>query len=377
MSKKLTIEEMQEIAKKRKGKCLSSKYIDSRTKLKWECEKGHTWESVQGTVKNGHWCPDCSGKKKLTIEEMQKIAKKRKGKCLSAKYINAHTKLKWECEKGHTWEASPNRVKQGTWCPECNIYINEEICRETFKQLFINNFKKIRPRWLVNSRGNKMELDGYCESLNIAFEYNGEQHYDEIKFFSNNKLNYLETRKNDDLEKIKICKEKNIFLFIISYKDDISKISDLIKSQSKLLGLNTSNIDFNKKIDYSSIYYDETSLNELKKVVKEKNGKLLSKTYFGSRTKLKFQCQKGHTWEAPPYSVQSGRWCLDCSNRKKLTIEEMQEIAKKRKGKCLSTKYINTITKLKWECEKGHTWEAIPISVKSGRWCPKCRVRKT
>ena len=162
----------------------------------------------------------------------------------------------------------------------------------------------------------------------------------------------------------------SILKIIINIKYFLSRFFYTSKDKSRF-------IIKNNKI-FKNSYYDETSLNELKKVVKEKNGKLLSKTYFGSRTKLKFQCQKGHTWEALPYSVQSGRWCLDCSNRKKLTIEEMQEIAKKRKGRCLSTKYINQNTKLKWECEKGHTWEAAPNNVKNrGQWCPICMGRKT
>jgi len=63
MRRKVTIEEMQEIAKERKGKCLSSKYIDSKTKLKWKCEKGHTWETLPTIVKRGSWCPICMGRK--------------------------------------------------------------------------------------------------------------------------------------------------------------------------------------------------------------------------------------------------------------------------------------------------------------------------
>jgi len=57
--------------------------------------------------------------KKVTIEEMQRIAKKRRGKCLSDTYANAHRKLLWECAEGHQWAASPNSIKRGTWCSRC------------------------------------------------------------------------------------------------------------------------------------------------------------------------------------------------------------------------------------------------------------------
>ena len=43
----------------------------------------------------------------LSIEEMQNIASNKKGTCLSTKYIDANTHLKWECSEGHIWEATP------------------------------------------------------------------------------------------------------------------------------------------------------------------------------------------------------------------------------------------------------------------------------
>jgi len=77
------------------------------------------------SIKGGSWCPYCVGTAKLTIEEMHQIAKSRGGKCLSDKYINNATKLKWQCKKGHVWETIPMAVKRhkgtkGSWCPQCN-----------------------------------------------------------------------------------------------------------------------------------------------------------------------------------------------------------------------------------------------------------------
>jgi len=117
-SKKKTIEEMQQIAKDRGGNCLSDEYTNSHTKLLWECSKRHQWESMPTTIKSGAWCPECAGIGKLTIEEMQNIGKERGGKCLSTHYVNARTKLLWECSDGHRWEAKPDSVKRGSWCPE-------------------------------------------------------------------------------------------------------------------------------------------------------------------------------------------------------------------------------------------------------------------
>ncbi len=119
MSKKLAIQEMQDLAKSHKGKCLSNKYLNARTKLKWQCEKKHIWSAVPESIKSGTWCPDCGGRKILTIKEMREIANKRNGKCLSDRYINARTKLEWQCSKGHAWKTTPDGIKRGGWCPEC------------------------------------------------------------------------------------------------------------------------------------------------------------------------------------------------------------------------------------------------------------------
>nr|MBT6353493.1 hypothetical protein [Pelagibacteraceae bacterium] len=69
MGKKLRIEDMHNIAAERNGKCLSTDYINNSIKIKWECAEGHTWEAIPDSVKRGSWCPICSGNIPLTIEE--------------------------------------------------------------------------------------------------------------------------------------------------------------------------------------------------------------------------------------------------------------------------------------------------------------------
>ncbi|UCG68447.1 MAG: hypothetical protein JSV09_11615, partial [Thermoplasmata archaeon] len=191
--------------------------------------------------------------RRLTIEEMQDIAKSRGGKCLSKKYINSLTKLKWMCGEGHVWEAIPSSIKQGTWCPVCN------------------NAKK----------------------------------------------------------------------------------GEVLKS----------------------------TIEEMQDIAKSRGGKCLSKNYMNSWTKLKWRCKEGHIWEATPNSIKRGSWCSLCKYNKirdirRLTIKEVQKIAKKRGGKCLSNEYVNIRTKLKWKCKEGHIWEAPTINVKRGSWCPICRSIK-
>jgi len=55
----------------------------------------------------------------MTVNMMQTIAEQRCGKCLSKKYTNTNTKLKWQCAEGHMWFSAPKDIKRGTWCPKC------------------------------------------------------------------------------------------------------------------------------------------------------------------------------------------------------------------------------------------------------------------
>ena len=70
----------------RGGKCLSDAYIDSSVPLKWQCKEGHIWEARSPEMKRGHWCPECAGTKKHTIEDMKKLAIQHNGICLSDIY---------------------------------------------------------------------------------------------------------------------------------------------------------------------------------------------------------------------------------------------------------------------------------------------------
>jgi hypothetical protein len=116
----VTIEEVRAIANKRGGQCLSGEYTNNKTKLLWQCMKGHRWLTTASHIKQGHWCPACAGRPLITIEELQAIAKSRGGKCLSEKYRNSRTKLTWQCKVGHQWEAAARNVRKGHWCARCS-----------------------------------------------------------------------------------------------------------------------------------------------------------------------------------------------------------------------------------------------------------------
>lgn len=106
------------LAKARGGRLLSS-YQGVRTKLEWECAEGHRFWLISPSVARGRWCPYCTGMKRITLGKAQELAKSRKGECLSESVESVETLLRWRCHKGHEWDTSPHRIQRGTWCPHC------------------------------------------------------------------------------------------------------------------------------------------------------------------------------------------------------------------------------------------------------------------
>ena len=246
------MDEAQQIARARGGVCLSHAALSGGSRLKWQCAEGHRWTAKLYKVKYGNWCPRCAGRAPLSLADMQRLAAERGGKCLSAEYVNNHTRLQWRCSEGHEWWARPYDIRR-TWCPHCAHTVKLEIA-------------------------------------------------------------------------------------------------------------------------------------DLRKIARSRGGTLLSTIYVNGREPLSWRCRAGHVWQASasyvkPNGFHSGTWCPLCPRRMKgrparLSIEEMQEIAQQRGGKCLSSTYVNGSTKLKWRCAEGHEWEAKPMFVKAGTWCPACAGRR-
>ena len=209
-----TILDCQEFAISKGGKCLSNKYKNCNEHLKWECSEGHQWVCIFNHIKNKDtWCPKCSGKQPHTIDDCQNWAKKKVGKCLSNEYNGALKPLEWECSEGHQWNARFNNIKnQNTWCPVCSGSRSEQMCREIIESYLLEPFPNQRPDFLGG-----LELDGYNADLKMAFEYNGIQHYEYTpNFHRDGHIDLARQQARDNIKKIK-CANYNIRLLIIPH----------------------------------------------------------------------------------------------------------------------------------------------------------------
>jgi len=460
--RRLTLDEMIDIANRRGGKCLSDKYVNSQTKLKWECKFGHQWEAKPADIKAKTWCPICGGTKKLNIKEMHEIAKSRKGKCISNEYKNSSAKLIWQCSRGHQWEATPSKVKGGQWCPKCSNQTSKLEIRIfcEIKTIFGHNQVKWREKI------NQNECDVYIPNLKIGIEVDGHPWHEGKE--------ENDTEKNNTFSKLgivlfRVRSERLSLLAVdnIQFKDGEAHIKTIhkllfelrnAKGITKEAKVNITNYisrnkysnlkEYRKILSYlpgplpedslQSLYPEisnqwhliknhplqprmfhpnsnekmwwlcekghewQTTINhrtsgkgcpfcagrhqtieEMQTLAESKEGFCLSEKYLGNHTHLIWKCKSKHIWEATTANIKKGHWCPKCFNKKRgasqrLSISDMHQIARMKNGKCLSTEYVNSHTKLKWECKSGHQWEANANKVRNrGQWCPYCAGKRT
>jgi hypothetical protein len=241
-------------------------------------------------------------------------------------------------------------------------------------------FPKTRPSWLINREGFQMELDGYSESLGLAFEHQGLQHFQQCRQFQT--IGQFDKRKIDDECKRLLCKQHHVTLVEIPQIPDmlpLERVQQYIIEQCRKMGYKTSPMAEKVKVTLRSAYSQtgRERLQIIQELAAMRGGECLSPVYLGVGSHLRFRCAAGHEWTTIPYVISKGHWCPKCASLEKgktrrLTLQEIQDIAAHRGGRCLSSEYVNANTHLLWECDKGHQWNAIPNSIKRGSWCPTC-----
>ena len=93
----------------------------------------------------------------------------------------------------------------------------ERLCKRVIERISKRSYTKVRPNFLVNPKTNRnLELDLYNDTLEIAVEYNGIQHYEYTKRFHKTYGDFRRQQERDALKR-QLCKDHGVFLIVVTF----------------------------------------------------------------------------------------------------------------------------------------------------------------
>lgn len=442
--KRRTLDDAMALAQSRGGALLSKRFVTVKTHYRWLCEKNHSWKATFESVQRGTWCPRCAAKvvnHRDRMATLRKAARNRGGIVLSKHCPRVDAKVEFECKKGHRFFSDYEHVVgQLTWCPHCRVFVGEEVTRGIFELLTGQSFTRCNPSWLVTKQGRRMQLDGYCDSLRLAFEYQGIQHAKEMPKFFHRDSSFRRQQERDK-RKLSLCGAQGITLLQVvaprRLRDLPRNIAALLKDAGIVMQLSPDRVDLLSL----GLDPDSSASARFHQAVEAKSGKVLARRWHGVNEQTLIRCRHGHVFAQTPKRIHQGRWCPDCATselrlgmeavralaeslnatcvsrtysnvdtamtfrckacrrrwvattaslqrgtgcpfcagpanggRTRRTIADINKVAAKRGGKCLSAAYVSAHGTLLWECCEGHTWSASANNVSRGTWCPVCSL---
>ena len=212
--------------KKRKIK-LIGEYKNTYKNTKWLClVDGCKWVASPKTIMNGHGCPKCANKERVTKKICINRIKGRNIK-LIGKYNGSREKTQWLClSDGHKWITTPHNIFNGNGCPKCNASKGELFVN---KWLEDQSIEFVPQKRFIDCRNKKpLPFDFFVPLFNTLIEYHGEQHFKHIKHFGG-KMSFKETKHNDAI-KLKYAKDKGFNFIQLDYTMDAKTMESLLST---------------------------------------------------------------------------------------------------------------------------------------------------
>lgn len=178
---------------------------------------GHVFSMEPNSFMRGSRCPKCFGKHRKTTEMFkQEVNDLSKGEFeLMSEYVNNRTKVKIKhIQCNHEYLVTPKDFLRGNRCPLCKQSKGERMVKNILESKnVIYEIEKCYDDLKV--RGKFLPFDFYLPNHNLLIEYDGEQHFKEVKYFGGKKK--LESQKRRDGLKNKYALDNNINLLRIPY----------------------------------------------------------------------------------------------------------------------------------------------------------------
>ena len=312
MSKRKTPEDYRKLGESKGFEWVGPEVKNTKIKTWWHCSGGHKFESRYNDVDQGHGCPRCAGVIRKTKRDYQTLAMGREFKFLGNKAPgNTKMDVLWECEDGHQWLASFNRISRGNGCPHC--YGNlRKTPRDYISLAALRGFKWLGPE---------------VSNTTIKTTWECHNHHKWDSSYGNIKSGYGCPHCSKQVSRSAVEYHELALIKGLHWEGSLpSSVHSKTKwrcpkghcwgSTHTRIRLGTGCPTCNNRVPKtSSDYYVLATSRKFKWI-----GLGVSNT----KVKTTWECEKNHRWEMSYNQVQRGRGCPLCHR------EQMPEQAKKR-----------------------------------------------
>jgi hypothetical protein len=355
------------------GACLTTELVRAHARVLWKCSnpKHEAFEmTISNVIHGGAWCPACWRERRQPPQppipkgRLERIVQRRGGEIteILGMWRGSKTRLIVRCANGHEWTVNvANLVYAESWCPKC-LYKGERIVRAIFETTFADSFSKSKPTWLLSDVGHKLELDGYNERLQLAFEYQGPHHYK------------LESVRAHDAIKRRLCSQQGVRLIEIEAIKRPFPPQNVLKKVAeafRLIGLEQVPL-----LPLADMFPNE--LRQLQRLANDRGGSLVSSRYAGNEHH-EWKCgNPDHpSWWAQPSNIRKPSWCPSCAGNRRLGIDGLSVWGEGHGLRLLDAEYRGTMQIHNWQCLKaGHTIRRSKSNIEQSvsRGIPACAV---
>lgn len=205
-----------------------TKFVNSKIKVKIICPLHGEFEQSHNKHLSKKGCPKCGFISRCnlatsnteTFIKKAKITHGDKYNYSNVIYTGKENKVDILCKKHGVFKQTPHNHLAGNGCPICKESRGESIV----SKILMDNNINYTPQKRFNECRNILPLpfDFYLPEHNTCIEYQGIQHFEPRNKFGGKKE--FDKRVKCDKIKFNFCKDNDIPLLLITYKDNITDV---------------------------------------------------------------------------------------------------------------------------------------------------------
>lgn len=116
------------------------------------------------------------------------------------------------------------------------------------------------------------------------------------------------------------------------------------------------------------------SLRAIQGIAHAWGGECLSTDYVNLLTRMSIRCVKGHHWQCKPSHLIAGKFCFICAKdeQRQRDLEKIKKIVAARGWQCLTIEYKGCKSAVTCRCKNGHEFTARSDSLSTSNGCVQC-----